>query len=317
MLRCGAVRVVTVLNASRTKGVITPPIPTFLTTFHFDPIALGVIVIAAIAYAIGIVSARRRGVRWSLWPTLGFYVLGLGFYAWVSFGFLGAYTYELRWAYITRIAFMLFAVPWLLALGKPAALADSALTGRASLTFHRFLNSKFLRLIGNAVFEPLFTVALFMLFVTPLSAWLRVSPIPQNAATILIPLFGLLTIIPIAEDTRKHTSFFLTVEFMLAMGALIFDAVPGILLRLHNTVLDGIPSVAGNLPSWFPYAIRDQHLAGDFIWLIAEVADIPVIIILFLRWARIDRGEAVEIDELSDEEMEALTQEHLNRWQQQ
>jgi cytochrome c oxidase assembly factor CtaG len=277
-------------------------------------VALVAISIAGIAYAIGIMRARRNGTRWPLWPTLGFYFLGLGFYAWVSFGFLGTYTYELRWALTTRIAFLLFAVPWLLALGKPVALARAALTGRGARMLQRFLDSRFLGLIGNAVFEPLFTVALFMLFVTPLSAWLRLDPIPQNVATIAIPLFGLLTIIPIAEDTRKHTSFFLTVEFMLAMGALIFDAVPGILLRLHNTVLDGIPSATGNLPGWFPYAIRDQHLSGDFIWSIAELADIPVIIILFLRWSRIDRGEAEAIDELSDEEMEALTREHLNRY---
>lgn len=246
-------------------------------------------------------------------PTLGFYLLGLGFYAWTSFGFLGAYTYDLRWATLTRFAFLLFAVPWLLALGQPASLAKAALTGRGLGGFNRFLGSRFLGFIGNAVFEPLFTVALFILFVTPLAAWLRLSPISQNAATILIPLFGLLTIIPIAEETRKHTSFFLTVEFMLAMGSLIFDAVPGILLRLHYTVIDRVAALTGTLPAWFPNPLHDQHLSGDFIWFIAEVADIPIIIILFLRWSRIDRGEAQAIDELSDEEMEARTQEHLNR----
>ncbi|MEJ1230305.1 MAG: hypothetical protein WDM88_06320 [Galbitalea sp.] len=40
------------------------------------------------------------------------------------------------------------------------------------------------------------------------------------------------------------------------------------------------------------------------MWFIAELADVPVLIILFVRWTRVDRKEARSYDDLSDEEMD-------------
>ncbi|MCU1421320.1 MAG: cytochrome oxidase assembly protein, partial [Microbacteriaceae bacterium] len=39
----------------------------------------------------------------------------------------------------------------------------------------------------------------------------------------------------------------------------------------------------------------------------------PILILLFIRWTRVDRKEARSLDDLSDEEMDALTREHLRR----
>lgn len=60
-----------------------------------------------------------------------------------------------------------------------------------------------------------------------------------------------------------------------------------------------------------PSPLRDQQLSGDLLWFIAEIADIPVLVLLFVRWARVDRGEARGFDQLSDEEMAELTRQHL------
>jgi putative membrane protein len=113
------------------------------------------------------------------------------------------------------------------------------------------------------------------------------------------------------EPASQRTSFYITVEFLLVFAELVMDAIPGILLRLNNHILDGLGTIAGAVPLWFPSAYHDQHLSGDFLWFIAEIADVPVLILLFIRWSRIDRHEAKELDDLSDEEMAALTREHL------
>lgn len=257
--------------------------------------------------------AVRRDIHWSALRTALFYVVGLGSYAWVSFGFFGVYTVELRYAFTTRLALLLFVVPWLVSLGKPVALAEAALSDTAVRRLHGFLNCRLMRFVGNAVFEPLFTLALFMIFVTPLSGALRLSAVVQDIATVLIPVIGLMMVLPIMENTRRHTAMFITFEFILSFAALIFDAIPGILLRLNDSVLDHLPSLTGNLPFWWPNALHDQHLSGDFLWFLAEVLDIPVIIILFVRWSRIDRSEAKVLDELTDEQMEVLTQAHLKQ----
>ncbi|TFC11788.1 cytochrome c oxidase assembly protein [Cryobacterium sp. MDB2-33-2] len=262
---------------------------------------------------MGIRAAGSRGTAWPLLPTLGFFLLGLGSWAWVSFGFLGAWSPDLRWAFTTRIALLLFVVPALLSLGRPVELARAALQGRALRGFNAVLGSWFVRLVGNAVFAPLFAIAAFLVFLTPLAYVLRSNPAAEASLTLLVPLVGLLMVLPITDHALVRTSLFITAEFMLAFVELVMDAIPGILLRLNETVLDGAPALVGSFPAWFPSPLWDQHLSGDFLWFIAEVADIPVLIILFLRWNRTDRHEAKQLDELSDEQMAALTAEHLRR----
>jgi len=290
-----------------------PSAVVFLSTWHLSPLALIALVVAAALYGAGISLAARRGVRWPLWPAVRFYALGLGSYSWLCFGFLGAYSEELRWAFTTRLALLLFAVPYLMSLGKPVALAQAALSGAPRAALDRFLASRFMAVVGNAVFETLFSLAVFLVFLTPFSGPLRTGRLSEALITILVPLFGLLMVVPIMEDTKKYSGFFITFEFMLSFAALVFDAVPGILLRLNGIIFDKVAPVVAHVPPWFPTRLRDQQLSGDLLWFLAEIADIPVLIVLIVRWSRIDRREARTIDELSDEEMEALPQAHLHR----
>jgi cytochrome c oxidase assembly factor CtaG len=255
-------------------------------------------------------------VRWQAWPAIAFLVLGLCSYAWIEFGFLGTWSVDLRWAFTTRVAFLLFVVPGLLALGRPLSLARAAMSGVRLRVLERILNSWPIRLMGNAIFAPVVALVGFCLFLTPLAAALRLDPGWQVAITIGVPLAGLLMVLPVSDSGLVRTSLFITAEFMLAFVELVLDAIPGILLRLNETVLDHAPAVLGVLPPWFPSPLHDQHLSGDFLWFIAEIADIPVLIVLFVRWMHSDRHEAKKMDELTDEQMEQLTQEHLKRFQQ-
>jgi len=268
-------------------------------------------VVAGSLYLAAIMSLRIRGHRWPLRPTLGFFLLGLGSYAWICFGFLGAYSSELRWAFTTRIALLLFAVPGLISLGKPVALTRIVLSGMPSRFVDRLLRSWPVRLFGNAIFAPIFACAVFLIFLTPIAAVLRDNTWSEWTITVLVPLAGVLMVLPMATHTIIRTSLFITAEFLLAFVELVLDAIPGIMLRLNDTVLDHAPAVLGRLPLWFPNALHDQHLSGDFLWFIAEIADVPVLIILFIRWTQSDRREAKGLDELTDEQMEELTREHL------
>ncbi|MGH1525448.1 cytochrome c oxidase assembly protein [Leifsonia sp. L25] len=268
---------------------------------------------AAALYLGGVLSLRRRGHHWPARLTWMYLLLGLGSYAVISFGFLGAESRELRWAFTTRIALLLFVVPALVSLGRPIALARVALGPVGRSRTDRFLQSRPVRLFGNAIFATVFACAAFMIFLTPVAAVLRDSPWSEWTISVLVPLAGLLMVLPIAAHSVMHTSFFITVEFLLAFVALLLDAIPGLLLRLNDAVLDHAPAIVGPLPFWFPNALHDQHLSGDFLWFIAEVADVPILVILFIRWMRLDRRESRKLDELSDEEMEALTQAHLRQ----
>jgi len=242
-----------------------------------------------------------------------FYLLGIGSFLAVNLGFLGVYSHELRWAFSTRTALLLFVTPALLALGRPVTLARAALGHIGVDRLNRFFASRPLKVLGNAVVEPLVTVLIFAVFLTPIAGALRSSAIGQAGITILIPAIGLLLVLPLIELSEHRTAFFVTVEFLLAFAALIVDAIPGILVRLSGTVLDGLGQAAGVHPAWFPSPLRDQQFSGDLLWFIAELADVPVLILLFVRWTRVDRKEAKTYDDLTDEEMDALTQEHLRQ----
>ncbi|MEA9984475.1 MULTISPECIES: cytochrome c oxidase assembly protein [Subtercola] len=269
------------------------------------------IVVAGLLYLAGILRLRRRGEYWPPLPTAGFYLLGLGSFAVIEFGFLGVYSTELRFAFSTRVALLLFAVPGLLATGKPVLLARRALTGRGLRALNRVLESRLIGIMGNAVFGPVFALVVFSVFLTPLSGVLRQSPLAQGLIPLVVPVVGLILVLPLTELVVARTSLFIVAEFMLAFVELVIDAIPGILLRLNDNILDHVAPFVGVTPGWFPSPLRDQQLSGDLLWFIAEVADIPILILLFIRWSKHDKKEAKQIDELSDDEMDALTQAHL------
>ena len=299
------------LPKSHSTGAITPSLLTFLTTWRLDAVGVVALVAAGGLYGVSVGMLRRRGIRWPPFRTLAFFALGLGSFAVVQFGFLGAWSGELRWAFTTRIALLLFAVPGLMSLGAPVQLGRAALAGLPLRVLEAVLRSWPIRMMGTAVFAPLFALAAFCVFLTPLSGALRESAVASDVLTVLVPLIGLVMVLPIVEHTTQRASFFITVEFLLVFVELVADAIPAILIRLNAHILDGVAAVSGAMPHWFPTPLHDQHLSGDFLWFIAEVSDVPILILLFIRWSRIDRTEAKSLDELSDDEMAALTREHL------
>jgi len=270
-----------------------------------------VLIVAAGLYLGGVVALRRRGHRWPLRLTLMYLLLGLGSYAWVSFGFLGTWSTELRWAFTTRIALLLFVVPMLVTFGRPVALARTVLSARPRARMNGFLRSWLAKFFGNAIMAPVFTCLVFAVFFTPLSAMLRSGAVAEAVTSVLVPLLGLLMVLPMAAHTVARTSLFIVAEFLFAFVELVLDAVPGVLLRLGTVVFDHAGAWPGALPLWFPNPLRDQQLSGDLLWLIAEVVDVPILVILMMRWLRMDKRESRQLDELSDEDMAELTAAHL------
>lgn len=290
-----------------------PPLPTVLTSAALDPTALVLALAAGVLYGVGLRRARRAGSPWPRWRILCFYLLGLLPYLVLACGFLGAYS-ELRWAFTLKIALMFFVVPLLAGLGQPLGLARATLgaTGRARL--ERIMASRAVRTIGNAFVAPVVGLILFGSFLTPMFYLYRTDPVLSGILSIAAPLIGLILALPLTEaDSFERSSAFIVVEFVYVFIELLADAIPGIFIRLSPTVLDGVTSWAAGVPGWFPSPLRDQQLAGDLLWFIAEAVDVPVIILMFVRFSRSDRREAASYDRLSDEEMDALAEEHLRR----
>lgn len=272
-----------------------------------------VLAVGATAYWRGVRAARRNGAGWPALRSVLFAALGLGSYAVLTFGFPAVYDADLRWVFTARLALLLVVTPTLVMLGRPAELARRALTGGARDRLDAALGSRAARVLGNAIVAPLVPFILFMLLLTPAAGWLRVTLLGELLVTVLVPLLGLVIAVPLLDAGIRRSSYFAIAEFLLAFGELLLDAIPGIVLRISTGVLDGVPAIATAHPVWYPNPLRDQQLAGDLLWFIAEVGDLPAIILLFVRWSRTDRREARDWDALSDEQIAALTEAHLRR----
>ena len=102
---------------------------------------------------------------------------------------------------------------------------------------------------------------------------------------------GALVVLPLVGAGRPRTS--LAVGLSLAIGSLelVLDALPGIALRLHRTLVTSYFDVRA-VHSWTPDALRDQQIAGAVLWCVAELLDLPFLILVYRQWLRADANDA-------------------------
>ncbi len=289
-----------------------PPLAVFLGAWSLDPWALAFVVVTGGLYGWGLVRAAAAGVRWPAWRAAAFFLLGLGLYAFVNFGFLGVYSPQLRWAFSVRIALMLFVVPAGLALGLPATLARQVIRPGALRTVLAGAARHPMKIFANSAVAPVVGLVVLSMMLTPLAGITRISPGLEGMLTLAVPLLGLLMVLPMAEERTRVSTALIMLQFVFAFIELLADAAPGLVMRLVPNILDGATALPGALPGWFPNALRDQQLGGDFLWFIAEIMDLPVMILLFVRFSKSDKGERKVLDELTDEQMDALNAAHLH-----
>jgi putative membrane protein len=275
-----------------------PPAPGAIGVLtQWRPAVVPVLVVVAMlaAYGVGMRAARRAGHRWSDGRALVFVALGAGSYGVVTLGFLGVYSPYLRWAFAAQAALLLLVVPPLIALGQPIQLARKGLGDRARHRLDRVVRSRAARILSHPIGGPTLLLVVLLLFLTPLPAEVRAHPVALAAAQIALPLLGLLVVLPVAAGEEPVSSTTMAIAFLIAFLELVADAVPGILLRLHSTVI-GASVHLSSVPTWLPRPLRDQQLSGDVLWFIGEAIDLPFLAWLVVRWIRADQREAAAVD---------------------
>jgi cytochrome c oxidase assembly factor CtaG len=117
-------------------------------------------------------------------------------------------------------------------------------------------------------------------------------------------IVGGLMVLPLVGLDEDASS--LAVGLSLAIGSfeLVLDALPGVLLRLHTGLVTGWFD-SRSLHPWTPNALRDQQSAGAILWCIAEVIDLPFLVLVYRRWLRADARDAARIDAVLEAERAA------------
>lgn len=276
------------------------PAPTaLLTGWTLQPVAVLVAVLLAVAYFRGV---RRLGRPWSRGRSVVF-VLGLVALIWTTCGFLGVYAGSLYWVWTTQTLVLWLAVPILVLWGHPVQLAR-AVSGRGGRV-DRVLRSRPVRMVSNPLVGPaLVPILSGVLFFGPVPAWAIRSDVGGWAVQLVLLAVGALMVLPLVGVDEEASS--LAVGLSLAIGSfeLVLDALPGVILRLHTGLVTSWFEHRA-IHSWTPNALHDQQVAGAVLWCVAEIIDLPFLVLVFRRWQRADARDAAHVDAVLEAERHA------------
>lgn len=270
-----------------------PPVWTDLfTQWRFDWVTLTV----AVLLGAGYLRARRRGIaRGVHWPLRHdvFVVLGLAAAAWTSCGFPQARSGELMWVWTSQQLLLLLVVPVIVLVGQPLALLRrSAADDSRTL---RVLASRPVRVLGHPLVGPLLVpIVAGLLFFGGLGAFALQSDGTGWAVHLLLLGLGALIALPLIDQDDHRSAMAVGLALGVGVLELLLDAFPGAALTFDTHLT--LTHFAASHPAWAGPVLDDQHTAGAILWAVAEVLDLPFLIVVTTRWMRADAAEAARID---------------------
>ncbi len=176
-------------------------------------------------------------------------------------------------------------------------MAVSTMPAGAMLPLQR---ARLSRLLGSPLVATLVTpVLLSAYFFTPLWTTVVSHSALYVASYPAIFALGIILHSGLKGSAADTTSVALGLQALLSVGELVFDAIPGLVMRLSTSVIGA--DYWSRTPSLARHALDNQSWAGAILWFIADVSDLPIIALVFVRWMRVDAAEARGIDALLDE----------------
>ena len=269
-----------------------PSVARLVESWSVQPLAI-LVALGASAWYV------RRVRRTPGWPAgrSALFALGIVLFIWTTCGFPQVYSRALFWVWTAQTLGLLLVVPVLLLAGRPVSLAGSG-SGIDRLT-----RSPFGRTLANPLVGPaLVPVLAFAVFFGPLPGWVSgAAPVGWVLHLVLLAL-GLGITLPLTDDGDQDVAS-LAVGFAMAVGVLelLIDAVPGIVLRLYASPASTFWEHRVAHP-WSPTPLHDQQSGGAILWSVAELLDLPFLIMVFRRWVRADAAEAARVDSVLDAE---------------
>ncbi len=277
---------------SPTAPASAPTALNVLTEWRPDYLMIVVTALLAIGYVRTRSAASKRGIPWAGHRDVVF-CIGLAALTWTTNGFPQARGFQLMWVWMSQELLLLLIVPIILLAAQPVSLV-AAVHGPDN-PVARVLRTRALRFLGSPLVSPVLVPVLCMLLIFGgLGAFAVSSVLAGGLVHLLLLSAGALIALPLVNIDDQRSS--LAVGLSLAVGfvELILDAFPGIALRFqtHMTLVH----FAVNRPAFAPIAVDDQHLAGSILWVVAEVLDLPFLILAATRWIKADARDAARID---------------------
>lgn len=263
-----------------------------LTEWRPDYLVLAVVVALGIAY----LRTRRAAARASLaWARRRDVLFGIGLAAvlWTTNGFPEARSGQLMWVWMVQNLLLLLIVPILLMSAQPLSLT-AAVHGENN-RLARALRIRPMRFLGSPLVGPLLVPVLCVLLIFGgLGAFSVSSVTAGGAVQLLLLLAGVLIAIPLVSADDQRSSLAVGLSLGIGFVELILDAFPGIALRFQTHLT--LVHFALDRPAFSPVPLDDQRIAGGILWVVAEVLDLPFLVLAAHRWIKADLRDAARID---------------------
>lgn len=263
--------------------------------------------VASVAAEVWYLRRSRRLARTGNWPVSRAVLYTLGWVAALiaTCGPVQRASYGSFTVFVAQCLALLLILPILLVSGQPIRLAEQAGSRLARLPQTGFGRALFSPIVGAGI-VPLASAALlfgptpgYAIHLPPLGWIIQVLTLLLGAA-IALPLIG--------SDISLGA---LAVAAAAAIGLveLLLDAVPGIVMRLSTHPVSNYFTFRATRPHQWPW-LRDQQVAGAMLWTVAELLDLPFLLLIFRKWVAADAREAATADAAADarETGEAITE---------
>jgi putative membrane protein len=257
-----------------------------------DWLSAAVLAAAVALYVRARVRLPAQGRPWP-WARDAGFAAGVLLAAWVTSGFPQARGSQLMWVWISQLLLLLLVVPVVLVTAQPLALARTAHGPDNGLA--RLLRSRPVRVLGHPALALLYVpvVTGVLVFGHLGNVTLRSTPAGWALHVVLV-VVGAFIALPLLDVDDTRTSLAVGVAVAISVVELLIDAIPGIVLRLETHLEVGWFGL--HRPAWSPSWLADQQSAGTILWTVAELLDLPFLVLAMRQWIRIERNEALRVD---------------------
>jgi cytochrome c oxidase assembly factor CtaG len=203
---------------------------------------------------------------------------------------------KLFWIWLSQSLLLLLLLPIPIVAGQPVELVRRvhAATGRTPALL-RFADAGPGRFFASPIVGAgLIPIACVVFLFGPVPAWsIQHTAVGWLIQTALLAV-GLVIVLPLISTDTTTSSLAFGAAIAIGLVELLVDAVPGIVMRLSThpvTSYFDFRHAAGQLSP-----LSDQQLAGGILWCVAELLDLPFMVLIFRRWIQADAREAAVID---------------------
>lgn len=278
-----------------------PDALSLLTDWRPGYLMLVLAVLASVGYLRTRLRVKAGGLAWPGHRDALFWI-GIAALVWTTDGFPEARSDQLMWVWMMQQLLLLLIVPIIVMSAQPLTLLE-AVHGSDNL-LARALRTPVLKFLGSPLVGPVLVPILCLVLVFGGLGEFAVSSLwAGGLVQLLLLTVGVLIALPLVSTNDQRSS--LAVGLSLAVGflELLVDAFPGIVLRFHSEMT--IAHFAVDRPTFSPVPLDDQHTAGSILWVVAELLDLPFLILAASRWIKADARDAAVIDAELDAQFEA------------